>query len=651
MAPTTVAINAIPAGDVSTTVKLGATVTGGTYDTLSYAWTVSAGSLSSATDAAPTWTRPTSAQTVTIGLTVTANGTGTNAASGTSNAATRVTKTAAVTSRIRALTITGFAAAAIAVSSPAVTVDKPPVDVEITGFTAANITARSPAVENIRFNEVRVSIPYTQNVVDRSDTLAWRDNTNGLGEVTPMSDDGTRRDIYNIYMNTGGLFALRITDRLPIAGEDRDDALSDAWELYSQAVRISCPDVNGGAELTIPGPGTVSSPDRSDPYLYNAGMSSRFQAFISAFNALTSSDDRTLNVTLSDGTVQEVVTEELEIAGFTAANVGVNSPSVQRLTPATESLEITGFTAANVGVNSPSVTVHEPEILDLEIAGFTAANITVSSPSVSTEIVEAETLEIAGFTAANITVSSPSVGVEQAEIIDTRVTDFTAANISVNSPTVTRTTIQHEDLTITGFAAVAIMVSSPDLTTRVAALNIVVRQAIPKITWGAESRHVIYFDNPLDNLVSWSSSLEGSEFVVAPSGETDAWIEDDVYFLEGLVRWIPSVTYNDIKNTIKADATTELTLNRRSGRPITGWDSIIGTGSVQDPEIPGWRAFLEWARLSNAFNFFPHADTDFFIPSYLDEQTIKQKPTLERTDYTRQLVLRIRNTNKSYDGI
>ena len=81
-----VSIDAVAAGREGTTVVLGATVTGGTYDDLDYAWTVDEGSLDDATAAAPTWTRPSvsAAKNVGINLRITARGTGTDARSGTS---------------------------------------------------------------------------------------------------------------------------------------------------------------------------------------------------------------------------------------------------------------------------------------------------------------------------------------------------------------------------------------------------------------------------------------------------------------------------------------------------------------------------------------------------------------------------------------
>ena len=84
----TVTINAIATGEENTTVRLSASLTGGTYDgNLKYDWRVDGGRLDDSASATPTWTRPlvNSDTNYTVRLTVTVRGTGTNAQSGTSN--------------------------------------------------------------------------------------------------------------------------------------------------------------------------------------------------------------------------------------------------------------------------------------------------------------------------------------------------------------------------------------------------------------------------------------------------------------------------------------------------------------------------------------------------------------------------------------
>ena len=86
----TVSIDSIPAGDEGTAVQLAAALVGGTYDgAVDYTWSVSGGVLDNANLAAPTWTRPAvNADTDhTISLTVSVDGSGTNASSGTSDTA------------------------------------------------------------------------------------------------------------------------------------------------------------------------------------------------------------------------------------------------------------------------------------------------------------------------------------------------------------------------------------------------------------------------------------------------------------------------------------------------------------------------------------------------------------------------------------
>ena len=91
----TITIDAIPTGNEGSTVGLSFTATGGTYDRLTYAWTVTGGALSSATAASPTLTRPsvTSNRNFTARLTVTAHGSGSRARNGTSAVATQATRT------------------------------------------------------------------------------------------------------------------------------------------------------------------------------------------------------------------------------------------------------------------------------------------------------------------------------------------------------------------------------------------------------------------------------------------------------------------------------------------------------------------------------------------------------------------------------
>lgn len=95
-----VSIGSVDTGDSGTDVELSATVSGGTYDELDYAWVVSGGTLDDATAESPTWTRPANSgksnALYDIDLTVTARGTGTNAGSGTSDTASATRRRATV---------------------------------------------------------------------------------------------------------------------------------------------------------------------------------------------------------------------------------------------------------------------------------------------------------------------------------------------------------------------------------------------------------------------------------------------------------------------------------------------------------------------------------------------------------------------------
>ena len=94
----TVSINAVGDGDENTTVQLGATLSGGTYDAIDYAWAVSGGSLDDAASATPTWTRPsvTTDNEYDIELAITARGTGADALDGTSDTATAAARMSTV---------------------------------------------------------------------------------------------------------------------------------------------------------------------------------------------------------------------------------------------------------------------------------------------------------------------------------------------------------------------------------------------------------------------------------------------------------------------------------------------------------------------------------------------------------------------------
>ena len=83
-----VTINAIPTGDEGTTVQLSAGLSGGLYDSGTYSWSVTGGTLNSTSLLSPTLTRPsvTGTTSFTASVTVNVTGSGTTAKSGTSAA-------------------------------------------------------------------------------------------------------------------------------------------------------------------------------------------------------------------------------------------------------------------------------------------------------------------------------------------------------------------------------------------------------------------------------------------------------------------------------------------------------------------------------------------------------------------------------------
>ena len=94
----TVTINAVAEGNEGTNVRLRATISGGLYDSIFYVWTVGGGTLDQRFPATPTWTRPavTADGTSNINLEIHVAGTGTRAASGTSDSSVATTLAAAV---------------------------------------------------------------------------------------------------------------------------------------------------------------------------------------------------------------------------------------------------------------------------------------------------------------------------------------------------------------------------------------------------------------------------------------------------------------------------------------------------------------------------------------------------------------------------
>lgn len=133
------------------------------------------------------------------------------------------------------------------------------------------------------------------------------------------------------------------------------------------------------------------------------------------------------------------------------------------------------------------------------------------------------------------------------------------------------------------------------------------------ITWNG---NILLFGYSLDNAVSYSTTIDGSQMVRIEDGTEYSWIPNTNYVLEGDVRWIPT-TSTDIQ---------------------TGWDGATG-----------WRAFLEYARAKNTFLFFSNLNQLVSpIESYLVEP-LNGQHDLE-IDGTRRIRLVIRNTTTAYTG-
>lgn len=134
----------------------------------------------------------------------------------------------------------------------------------------------------------------------------------------------------------------------------------------------------------------------------------------------------------------------------------------------------------------------------------------------------------------------------------------------------------------------------------------------PKIVWNGNT---INFKYILDNAVSYSVPFQDSQFVQTKSGKEASWIKNTIYVLEADVRWIPTITSTG----------------------VTGWDGATG-----------WRAFLEYARKKNSFQFYPDKDETTYIDSFLADP-IDGTHTLE-FDGSRKVRLIIRNTTNPYTG-
>ncbi|HRN54414.1 MAG TPA: hypothetical protein PK788_13035 [Gemmatimonadaceae bacterium] len=107
----------------------------------------------------------------------------------------------------------------------------------------------------------------------------------------------------------------------------------------------------------------------------------------------------------------------------------------------------------------------------------------------------------------------------------------------------------------------------------------------PFIVWGsAFPQERLIFGWPLDDAIAYSLPRNGSEFIVLPSGVTDAWLTGHDSILAARVRSIPRV-------------------DELLPRPATGWEGAAG-----------WDAFLRWAREGGAFTLYPDGRNHVLSP-------------------------------------
>ena len=139
--------------------------------------------------------------------------------------------------------------------------------------------------------------------------------------------------------------------------------------------------------------------------------------------------------------------------------------------------------------------------------------------------------------------------------------------------------------------------------------------SIPQIRWGNGFLNTLVFGYPLDNIITYSTIDDGSQFALLQNGAEYGWVVNTSYILEADVRWIP---YSNIDF-------------------INGWNSF-----------EGWREFLEYGRTKLPFRFYPNTDGATYITSYLVEP-LNGTHGLE-IDGTRNIRLVIRNNTTPYTG-
>ena len=237
----TVAINAIAAGNEGATVRLSAALTGGVYDNLVYAWSVSGGRLNDASAVSPTWTRPqvSADGNYTISLTVTANGTGTVAHNGT-DAMANASRAARVRNVLPVAAAPTMAIAAVAngvegtTESLSATISGGQYDRLVYAWSASAGQINNPALENPTWTRpavnINTAVTISLTVTARGDGVTTRDGTSDRATDTDTTQVWQPAEAPTVAIDAiadggeGGEVALSAT----VTG-GRYDALDYAW--------------------------------------------------------------------------------------------------------------------------------------------------------------------------------------------------------------------------------------------------------------------------------------------------------------------------------------------------------------------------------------------------------------------------------------
>jgi hypothetical protein len=144
----------------------------------------------------------------------------------------------------------------------------------------------------------------------------------------------------------------------------------------------------------------------------------------------------------------------------------------------------------------------------------------------------------------------------------------------------------------------------------------------PRIMWGSGFTTSASFAFPIDNAQSISEQRDGSEYVVAPSGNTDAWTTGRNFLLTGNWRWIPTTN---------------------STSPLqTGWDGTTGV-----------RAMLEYMQDQQPVRLYPDAKGSAFITCYLSSpmgpNSVAGAVSIE-ADGSRNLQMTLYSSGSAFDG-